>query len=765
MSCGETEEARALALEVKHFKPVDPHTLQALTSVFKSLAMDREIAEMYENAFNAIPSEEFANHWFMALVRMGDAKSFQLASLDLYFRILEEDGKYGDALAILEGPFGNLIRVETERSRALLAISRKMENWQRSLEIATKIVTANSDDWIAYEAISEALCNIGDGDDSISSSWKTIDALQELTLAEKRPRRGPFLAELLFVSKGLSRSEPKSLSELIIDYLNKFGTALSCFDDIRPYLHAVDESERESLSQSLQSMAPVTATELPELNQIDVIRMDINIRKAIRFFAPLVAASESSSDIIKALIQRYHLSSPLGEKMDERERQPGDDYIVLAVEYLLDSFYESRDHAILYQAICILEYGVSKSKFNYQFKFMLIRIYLEIGVFERPLDLADSMEIKNIQLDTLSYLYLDNLEVYGTFANAVRLFMGNTSIYKRNKIETTDAIIRAFQYATFSKASSLLAFQIPEFLKFRDRVDKSVQREHFHLQTQRVENLVRGGQSIEEMHAYYSKNPYRMIYKEETPSTFSDNRDMGILVQYACYTESIASKILGKQFPETNALWRKIYDLQTILVSRMCVQESDPSETIDLENQLEAALEICETPSTIISARILCAVSRLARNRHNDASELVPGWQAVVEQYSAAVDIVLAATDPGLSRRLAEEITCVMESATFILLGLFISGIDTTHLLKKQKNKHRAHTDKPEHALTNIFTEIASSTKRVETALQQRLIDATTAHTDLVTQAIDANKLLGIDCSRQVSCLACQYELSPTSIS
>jgi N-terminal acetyltransferase B complex non-catalytic subunit len=72
------QQAYDLAYEVKRTNPIDAPTLQATFLIFKMLHMYDEIVQLYANAFNLSPgNEEWAIHWFMALVRKGDWKALQ----------------------------------------------------------------------------------------------------------------------------------------------------------------------------------------------------------------------------------------------------------------------------------------------------------------------------------------------------------------------------------------------------------------------------------------------------------------------------------------------------------------------------------------------------------------------------------------------------------------------------------------------------------------------------------------------------------------
>lgn len=75
---GQIEEAYDITVDLKRQKPLDDATLQALTMTYKTLSLYEDIVEVYENAFTIVPNhEEWANHWFMALVRLGDFKKIQ----------------------------------------------------------------------------------------------------------------------------------------------------------------------------------------------------------------------------------------------------------------------------------------------------------------------------------------------------------------------------------------------------------------------------------------------------------------------------------------------------------------------------------------------------------------------------------------------------------------------------------------------------------------------------------------------------------------
>ena len=95
--------------------------------------------------------------------------------------------------------------------------------------------------------------------------------------------------------------------------------------------------------------------------------------------------------------------------MDERERQYGDAFIVLAVHYLLDA--DNRDDSQIMMCIAVLEYALGASKCNYEFKLLLIRLYYQLGAYQRALDLAETLDVRQIQHDTIRYFLFDCFQV------------------------------------------------------------------------------------------------------------------------------------------------------------------------------------------------------------------------------------------------------------------------------------------------------------------------------------------------------------------
>ena len=69
------------------------------------------------------------------------------------------------------------------------------------------------------------------------------------------------------------------------------------------------------------------------------------------------------------------------------------------------------DETAVWQALTLLEEGLTHSPSNAQFKLLLVRIYCMLGAFEPVVDLYSSLDAKHIQHDTIGLVvYTLNIE-------------------------------------------------------------------------------------------------------------------------------------------------------------------------------------------------------------------------------------------------------------------------------------------------------------------------------------------------------------------
>lgn len=107
----------------------------------------------------------------------------------------------------------------------------------------------------------------------------------------------------------------------------------------------------------------------------------INVRKLERY---MLLGSEITieSETAHALkcVREYLNGLALGGDFPATELQPADDLALLAVNALVMIWTLDHSEEALYQAVTILEYGLSKSRMSFQMRIMLVRLYRILGV-------------------------------------------------------------------------------------------------------------------------------------------------------------------------------------------------------------------------------------------------------------------------------------------------------------------------------------------------------------------------------------------------
>jgi len=175
-----------------------------------------------------------------------------------------------------------------------------------------------------------------------------------------------------------------------------------------------------------------------------------------------------SIQYVNKLWHTYKDSLQYGTKLLEAENQYGDDFVLLCSHVLIDLYKKFGKSSYIFQAIFLLEAAVKKSNYNFQFKLLLIRVYQTIGIFNRPLELYKSMDIKHVQLDTMSHYIVSRSFSSGFFDESTQACYDTLPIYRSNELETPEMIVQAFKFTTFSK--------IQEFVALRKELENSLQK-------------------------------------------------------------------------------------------------------------------------------------------------------------------------------------------------------------------------------------------------------------------------------------------------
>jgi N-terminal acetyltransferase B complex non-catalytic subunit len=104
------------------------------------------------------------------------------------------------------------------------------------------------------------------------------------------------------------------------------------------------------------------------------------------------------------------------------DRHPADDFAVLAAmsllsipkarEYDADELLATVRNTSTLQAVALLEYAASFSQSNFQIRLLLVRLYQYLGNGLMAMRAYDNLALKQIQLDTLSYIMFDRISSF-----------------------------------------------------------------------------------------------------------------------------------------------------------------------------------------------------------------------------------------------------------------------------------------------------------------------------------------------------------------
>ncbi|CAO3630245.1 unnamed protein product [Cunninghamella blakesleeana] len=614
---GKEEEAKELCLEVKKGIPTDEATLQAITIAYKELGLNDQVVELYENIFNLQPkNEEFGVQWFMAMVRNKDFKGQQQAAVKLqrvfkkdkylfwaimslalqgqngnalsytlaermmakaqeenrltevehmrlHLLILMDQQKDEQALKLFDTPLGEKSLRDPEVCQIKVELELKNKKWDQVKVSSEKSLKENADDWINWLAYFDA--HFKDDDHSLDHDHirQFISNLQQITLQSNDLKRGPFLAELEldYRLKQLEKIDEQNILDHIIAYYERFGTKNCCFEDLQTYIGFL-KGNKEKATSFIQTLQNSITDEKGKAKKIKNTYKQVTVYKIERFLDLLPRKDlEKGLTFANDLWKKYQDVLPLGEGLEKTEYQYGDEFVLLACHILFDLYLEHKNNSLLIHAATLLEIALGKSIYNFQIKLLLVRIYIELGVSARSLSIYKTMDIKQVQFDTMIHYYTDRLISLGCSNDLESHFFESLSIYRSNEVETPDMQVQAYKFGTFSK--------IQEFNEFRSRLDTSLQHCITRTELDRINTLNStfqakyGVQHFQELNTSY--------YKLDDPfiKSLSDNRDFKVMMNCNPTGEPTTQDIT-KPAQSTNSTWLLMFSYIFHILSAAC---------------------------------------------------------------------------------------------------------------------------------------------------------------------------------------------------
>lgn len=363
-----------------------------------------------------------------------------------------------------------------------------------------------------------------------------IDGLRELfeRLAKEDglKERGGHLASLQLEKRVRIREEgqgnpvPDTLLPLVKQYFSNFSDKNCCFEDLKPYVASLQEGELSSWLAFLKEQA-----EAKDISTTAGLARLINVFKLQRFSNKSARTETEEQADSAAYLKAYFEALPVGKDLPETELQPADDLAILAANALVSAWVIARKEPYLHQALVVLEYASSRSKQNYQFRVLAVRLYRLLAANTPAVSHYRTMDVKQVQTDTLSHLILSRGSTYSLApvgdVGMTQECIAASDIYNQNSSDTADMILKAFQFEKYS--------QITEFVEFEDRLDNSLQRDLTRLEYVRMKFTT---EKLEPEALLLELQELEFVLEK----MHHDNRDFSVVPNYQPRGQSLADQ-------------------------------------------------------------------------------------------------------------------------------------------------------------------------------------------------------------------------------
>lgn len=315
------------------------------------------------------------------------------------------------------------------------------------------------------ESAYRSLLESGDGDDWVC--WlrllEVADAAVVREVAakveEKDPKlRGPHLALLEVCFRG---KDWAALREGVNAYFANFGAKRVCCDDLRPYLAALEAAETGAGADVARNL--VAGIE------------DGDADKAVRCLHAswlrlwMGCLHESPEELVACY------EAMLVDPLESTERQPGDDYILLAAHKILPPISSREgsaeaadryaDPAKVLQAVALVEKALEESPHNFDFNLLAALLYKSIGAGHFAADKWEALDAKHIQTATLGHLIVEPMLELGVHIAFLSIDEMSHRLWTECDRDLPESVSRALRDEKVNAAT--------EFFEFGERVRRS----------------------------------------------------------------------------------------------------------------------------------------------------------------------------------------------------------------------------------------------------------------------------------------------------
>lgn len=358
-------------------------------------------------------------------------------------RVFKQSGDFDAAIRLVSHPLLVMDMAERLHLRADLAF-----NSTKSItDYHVLLMQYSPNDWEYWLRYLDSLSSSTSSDDWITQADDFIHNVLDVMADLKEPARGPNLARLEL------RVREKNWTALalgVVEYFRCFGEKAVVTRDLRPFLFLL--KKHETLASAL--------------DEIDAMASEKGFPTHMHA-CWFQLWSGKFTDEPKQLVQRYLAIKDNG--LPQTERQPSDEYMILAAHqilpYTIDPQKRLNNTVPVLKAIMMLEAALTNSPFNHDFKLVLMRLYAAVGGVDRMSELWDSLDVKHVQLSTLSHIVIRPFFDSGHHEALQATFDNINALWSEIDRQIPDCVTRAFLDGSLNSAV--------DFVLFRRRLEQS----------------------------------------------------------------------------------------------------------------------------------------------------------------------------------------------------------------------------------------------------------------------------------------------------
>ncbi|KAJ2852786.1 mitochondrial distribution and morphology, partial [Coemansia erecta] len=487
----------------------------------------------------------------MAEKALQDHQIKNMENLRILLFILEAEDNHEAMLKALspESPLAQQIANDPDLITQRIGLLVKTCAFNEAIDAASGALEIR-DNWIDYKYYVEAAVGeIGRLADDLDAQHLLLRNVCERLDKWSQVRSRARGAKLAFVDLAaklhdsaygdLFDSTVGSLGDRIWTYVDAFQNKAICYPDIMQYF--ADHVHGTSAAAGSNATLPAGFLDFHDNQLLQRIR---NAREDADNSEDC-AQSWANMEKIRYLLQALRgdndpelwikgVDSFLGFGLDPKKAKlwpaTASDMVLLACQRLIQATFlaypreQQQTHGLLSRALftilSVLEEGIRLNRENFLLRLYAIRLYLCLSCYSRARALYDSLNIKNIQNDTLGHFVIGQGLALGCYIPDLELSYECVSFYDRAHHTIPRELESAYKNGTYSN--------IPDFLEFRDNLKNSFQREIAHRCALRGETIAQGC-TKEVVETLKAADAQSIELTDSILASLHDNRDVKVM--------------------------------------------------------------------------------------------------------------------------------------------------------------------------------------------------------------------------------------------